>query len=144
MKVTEILKVKGTAVHTVAPNTAMRTAVDRMVAAHIGALVVVETDGALSGVLSERDVVHALARVGHDVLALPVSEVMSRQVITCTTEDRLADLMETMTKRRVRHLPVVEEGRLVGLVSIGDLVNARLHELEIESNVMRDAYLRVR
>jgi CBS domain-containing protein len=94
--------------------------------------------------VSERDIVLALAASSERALADSVADVMSKRLITCGPDDRLADLMATMTEHRVRHLPVVDQGRLVGLVSIGDLVKARLGELEFESNVLRDAYLRVR
>ena len=83
-------------------------------------------------------------RLAHPAAQISVADVMSHRPITCGPRDRLADLMAVMTEHRVRHLPVVEDGQLIGLVSIGDLVKARLGELEFESNVLRDAYLRVR
>jgi CBS domain-containing protein len=144
MKVTEILRVKGANVLTVWPGASVRSAVERMASAGVGALVVIDDGGALVGVVSERDVLRALASSGDSAMSLPVSDVISRHVITCSKDDSLGDLMAIMTNRRVRHLPVVDGGHVVGIVSIGDLVKARLHELETESQVLRDAYLRVR
>jgi CBS domain-containing protein len=143
MKVTEILHGKGTDVVTIWPGASLLSAVDRMAKRNVGALVVVD-DNKVVGVLAERDVVHALAASPAGALSVVVADVMSHRLITCRPDDRLADLMSVMTEHRVRHLPVIEKGRLVGVVSIGDLVKARLAELEFESNVLRDAYLRVR
>ena len=144
MKVTEILHSKGADVITIWPGASLRSAVERMTKRNVGALVVVNDDGKVVGMLAEREVVHALADSAERALNESVADVMSHQPITCGPRDRLADLMAVMTEHRVRHLPVVEDGHLLGLVSIGDLVKARLGELEFESNVLRDAYLRVR
>ena len=144
MKVTEILRSKGADVITIWPGASLRSAVDLMAKRNVGALVVVNDDGKIVGMVSERDIVLALAASSERALADSVADVMSKRLITCGPDDRLADLMATMTEHRVRHLPVVDQGHLVGLISIGDLVKARLGELEFESNVLRDAYLRVR
>ena len=144
MKVTEILRNKGADVVTIWPGASLRSAVERMTKRNVGALVVVNDDGKVVGMLAEREVVHALADSAERALNESVADVMSHRPITCGPHDRLADLMAAMTEHRVRHLPVVEDGHLLGLVSIGDLVKARLGELEFESNVLRDAYLRVR
>ncbi len=144
MKVTEILRSKGADVVTIWPGASLRSAVALMAKRNVGALVVVDDAGKIVGMVSEREVVLALAASAERALADSVADVMSRRLITCRPDDRLADLMAVMTEHRVRHLPVVEQGRLIGLVSIGDLVKARLGELEFESNVLRDAYLRVR
>ncbi len=144
MKVLEILREKGTDVVTVSPIATLRTAIERMANLGIGALVVLNDNGELVGVLSERDIVVSLARSGAGVLSDPVAEAMTRKVITCSPEDRVNDLMAGMTRSRVRHFPVMDGGRLAGMISIGDLVKARLNELEFESSVLRDAYLRVR
>jgi len=144
MKVTEILRAKGANVLTVWPGASVRSAIDRMARAGVGALAVVDDSGALVGLLSERDVVRALAADGDAAMSRAVSDVTSRHVVTCSKDDSLSDLMAMMTDRRVRHLPVIDDGRIIGIVSIGDLVKARLHELETESQVLRDAYLRVR
>ena len=144
MKVTEILRSKGADVITIWPGASLRSAVALMAKRNVGALVVVDDEGKIVGMVSEREVILALAASAEHSLADSVADVMSRRLITCRPDDRLADLMAVMTEHRVRHLPVVEQGRLIGLVSIGDLVKARLGELEFESNVLRDAYLRVR
>ena len=144
MKVTEILSNKGADVITIWPGASLRSAVDRMTKRNVGALVVVDDEGAVVGMVSERDVVLALVASAERALGESVADVMSRRPITCGPDDRLAALMAVMTEHRVRHIPVVEAGHLLGIVSIGDLVKARLGELEFESNVLRDAYLRVR
>ncbi|MBU6507069.1 MAG: CBS domain-containing protein, partial [Alphaproteobacteria bacterium] len=99
---------------------------------------VVSADGhRLDGILSERDIVHALADRGTAVLDLRVDELMTRRVVSCTPTDTIAELMGEMTRRRIRHLPVVDRGRLVGLVSIGDVVKNRLEEMEFETTSLR-------
>lgn len=144
MRVAEILREKGTDVRTVSPNATLRTALERMTNDRIGALVVLNDTGELVGLLSERDIVVSLARSGAGALSSPVAAAMTRNIITCSPEDRVNDIMAVMTRRRVRHLSVLNGGRLAGIISIGDLVKARLGELEFESSVLRDAYLRVR
>ncbi|HEY5424232.1 MAG TPA: CBS domain-containing protein [Ilumatobacteraceae bacterium] len=144
MKVTEILHRKGADVITIWPGASLQSAVERMASRNIGALVVVDDEGKIVGMVSERDVVLALAASAEKAPAQSVTDVMSRRLLTCGPDDSLAELMAVMTEHRVRHLPVVDHGQLLGLVSIGDLVKARLGELEFESHVLRDAYLRVR
>jgi len=144
MKVTEILRRKGADVVTIWPGASLQSAVERMASRNIGALVVVDDDGKTVGMLTERDVVLALAASAEKAPVQSVTDVMSRRVLTCGPDASLAELMAVMTEHRVRHLPVVDHGKLLGLVSIGDLVKARLGELEFESHVLRDAYLRVR
>ena len=144
MKVSEILQDKGASVHTIWPTATLRTATERMSSHRIGALVVVDDNGDVVGLLAERDVVESVARFGAGVATGVVAEAMTRNVISCAPDDRINDLMAVMTRRHVRHLCVMDGGRLAGMISIGDLVKARLAELEFESNVLRDAYLRVR
>jgi CBS domain-containing protein len=137
MNVEAILNAKGRLVVTIAPEATVGAAVDLMRRRGIGA-VVVSADGAtLAGILSERDIVHALADRGPDLLTLPVSALMTRHVYTCKPADSIADLMAEMTERRIRHLPVVENGRLTGIVSIGDVVKSRLDEVESEASSLR-------
>ncbi|MGD9701487.1 MAG: CBS domain-containing protein [Acidimicrobiia bacterium] len=143
MKVSEILRTKGDRVATVEPGETVRTAVERMTRRSIGSLVVVDGDARIVGMISERDVMRALATNDVTALSRVVRDVMTTDVVTCGRDDRLGELMAVMTRRRIRHLPVVEDQRLVGIVSIGDLVKSRLEELELESRVLRDAYLRV-
>ena len=137
MNVEAILRGKGRAVVTVAPEASVGEAVALLRRRSIGALVVSADGEAVAGILSERDVVHALADSGTDVLALPVSSLMTRHVFTCTPNDSIAELMAEMTERRIRHLPVVENGRLTGIVSIGDVVKNRLDEVETEASSLR-------
>ena len=107
----------------------------------IGALVVTGAEGRTVGIISERDIVRALSARGSAVLHTPVAEIMTRKVMTCTRQEKLADLMQRMTEGKFRHLPVIEEGRVVGIVSIGDVVKSRLEELEQESKELRE-YIR--
>jgi CBS domain-containing protein len=103
----------------------------------IGALVVSNDGEAVDGILSERDIVAALAVYGNELLSLRVGEVMTRPVVTCKPEDGVAELMAEMTNRRIRHFPVIRHNQLCGIVSIGDLVKSRLDEIEFEASSMR-------
>jgi len=143
MKVTDILDKKGRRVVTIRADASIETAIHRLALERIGALVVSEDGEALEGILSERDILHALAREGAAILGpgRRVAEIMTRAVRTCGPHDSVKHLMDTMTRYRVRHLPVVENGRLIGLVSIGDVVKNRLEEMELETNVLRDVVL---
>ena len=141
MKVASILKVKGTSVATTPPRTSIATSARLLRDQHIGALVVSEDGGEVLGLITERDIVHGLADRGPELLELPVSLVMTRAPITCTPDDDIQTVMSRMTRYRVRHLPVVMSGRLQGIVSIGDVVKHRLDELELEANILRDAFL---
>lgn len=140
MKVETALAAKGREVATVHPSATLATVAQRLRLERIGALVVVE-EGKVVGIISERDVVHAFAAHRADTSEIKVAEVMTRNVVTCRREDSLTRVLGVMTRQRVRHLPVLEEGRLVGLISIGDAVKHRLDELELEAAVMRDAYV---
>jgi CBS domain-containing protein len=114
----------------------------RLLAKHdIGAVLIRGAGGRISGILSERDIVRAVSEGGADALRLTVGQVMTRNVATCSEEDTVAELMERMTAGKFRHLPVLRNGDLVGLVSIGDVVKQRLEEIERESEAMRD-YIR--
>ena len=137
MNVETILRNKGSWVATIRPDATIADAVDMLNRERIGALVVSEDGGSVDGVLSERDIVIALAKDGIELLARSVDEVMTRNVITCDPADSVGELMAEMTNRRVRHLPVVKDGRLRGIVSIGDLVKNRLDEVEFEANSLR-------
>ena len=141
MDVERILDTKGRKVVTTRPDTSVAEAVSRLRAEGIGAMVVLGGSGRLDGIISERDVVRGLARHGRTVLDLKVADLMTRAVTTCSPKDTVKAVMAVMTERRVRHLPVVEAGRLLGIVSIGDVVKNRLDEMELEVNVLRDAYL---
>jgi CBS domain-containing protein len=138
MNVESILRNKGARVTTIAPEARIADAVATLHGNKIGALVVSRDGSDAEGILSERDIVGALADHGARALDLPVAEVMSRHVITCRRDDTIADLAALMTERRIRHLPVVEDGKLVGIVSIGDVVKQRIDEVEGEASSMRE------
>jgi CBS domain-containing protein len=138
MKVSAILKRKGSDVHTVAP-TATVAEVSRLLREHrVGALVVSSDGARVAGIVSERDVVRRVAEVGADGLADTVDVVMTAVVVPSTRSATPEQLMEVVTRQRIRHLPGVEDDRLVGLVSIGDIVAARVRELEDEAKDLRD------
>jgi CBS domain-containing protein len=140
MNVDNILKQKGTDVATIAPEASIKRAADWLRAKEIGALVVVRDDVVL-GIISERDIITALSQYGEQVVSMQVKDIMTRGLITVTPEDDLHRLMRLMTRRRVRHLPVLREGKLAGIVSIGDVVRRRLDDLELETNVLHDLYI---
>ena len=141
MDVERILATKGREVATTRPDGTVATAAGLLRARGIGALVVSRDGERVDGILSERDIVRGLAQHGGDVLGMRVSDLMSRSVQTCSPRDTVKSIMAQMTRHRVRHLPVVDGGRLIGLVSIGDVVKNRLDEMEDEVNVLRDAYI---
>lgn len=141
MTVEMILRAKGREVETIRAEATVTMAIQLFTAKGIGALVVTSDGERVEGVLSERDVVRGLAKFGSDVLGMQVAEVMSEPTPMCTPDDTVKHVMEEMTRTRNRHLPVVDEARLAGIVSIGDVVKSRLEELELETNVLRDAYL---
>lgn len=138
MRVSDILAAKGDKVHTVRRDETIANLVQRLRLERVGALVVSERDNSIDGIISERDVAHGLAEYGADVLSRKVGELMTVAVVTCTADETLAHIAKLMTHRRIRHVPVVEGKKLVGMVSIGDVVRYRLDELELESNVLRD------
>lgn len=138
MRVSGILHDKGAEVATIAPNRTLGDAAEELRRRRIGALVVTDADGRVDGIISERDMVHALALFGIDVLTTPVSAVMSTDVWTCAPDDSAERLARMMTDHRSRHLPVVENDELIGIVSIGDVVKSRLNELERERDQLTD------
>ena len=141
MKVESILKAKGSNVTTATPDAAIASIIRVLKDKNIGALVVSEDGSTMLGLIAERDIVHGLCYYGAQLLNLRVSDLMTRTVISCTPEDSLTRVMAQMTRYRVRQLPVVEAGKLRGIVSIGDVVKYRLDELEAEANILRDAFL---
>jgi len=144
MKVETILKAKGGHVVTVQPNATVGTAIRRLKLERIGALVVSQNGVELQGMISERDIVLGLAEHGGGLRDLQVADLMTREVRTCTPQDSIKHVMGEMTRSRVRHLPVLEHGKLVGIVSIGDVLKNRLEEVELEASVLRDAYIAAR
>jgi CBS domain-containing protein len=143
MKVQEILAHKGNKVVTIRPDATIATAVHRMALERIGALVVSEDGTSIAGILSERDLIQGLAEDGGGILAPDrhVRDLMTKGVRTCRPDDPVKGVMAEMTRHRFRHMPVVEAGRLVGIVSIGDVVKTRLDEMELETVVLREAYI---
>src|SRR5438067_10095619 len=141
MKVDTILEAKGRTVETVTPDTSVAVAIHKLATMGIGALVVSPDGEQLAGVLSEREVVRGLVRHRERLLDLRVGDVMAKGVPVCSPGDTVKDAMELMTRTRHRHLPVVDGQRLCGLLSIGDVVKNRLEEMELETTVLRDAYI---
>lgn len=131
MRIGDILKGKGSAVTTVAPDSPVTEVVRFIAEVNLGALPVVDA-GRLVGIVSERDIVRRLHQQGNELLDARVSEVMTADVVTCSPDDGVGELGRIMTDRRIRHLPVVVDGELIGIVSIGDLVKARIDMLEQE------------
>ena len=138
MIVKSILSAKGSDVISIEPTATLETAVNMLAKHRIGALLVFGPDRRVIGILSERDIVRVLAEKGAGVLTQPLAQVMTRNVVTCSQSDSVGVLMERMTTGRFRHLPVVEQDQVIGLVSIGDVVKHRLQEIEQESAALRD------
>jgi CBS domain-containing protein len=137
MRIADVLRTKGGAVATITPETSVSGLLNELALHNIGAMVVVSTDGVV-GIVSERDVVRKLHEHGADLLKLPVAEIMTTMVATCTPADTVDHLSALMTNKRVRHIPVLENNRLVGIVSIGDIVKQRMEELESEQQALQD------
>jgi CBS domain-containing protein len=138
MNVASILKTKGRAVSTVRPNATLLDVTKKLGPKKIGAIVVVGENGHVAGIISERDIIRAISERGAPALSLMVSEVMTRNVVSCQETSELDELMEMMTKGRFRHLPVVEDDALVGIISIGDVVKFHVAEVEMEVSAMRN------
>jgi CBS domain-containing protein len=137
VRVRDIIRSKGNKVAVVSPDDTIENAVRLLSEWRVGALVVSAEEGSVDGILSERDVVRHL-HGGSGTLELAVADLMTADVVTCGGNDTVADLMELMTERRIRHLPVIEDDTMVGIVSIGDVVKARLAELEDERKHLED------
>jgi CBS domain-containing protein len=138
MTVKAILSRKGGDVVTIAPTANLTDAVKLLAERRIGAILVTGPDNRVAGILSERDIVRAVAERGHAALEETVGAVMTRKVTTCTEADTIAVIMERMTEGKFRHMPVVDQGKLVGVISIGDVVKWRVEEIEGESAALRD------
>ncbi|QVQ51991.1 CBS domain-containing protein [Spiractinospora alimapuensis] len=130
MRIAEILRRKGDEVATARPHQSVADLVIDLRRYNIGAMVVRDEAETILGIVSERDVVRRLAEQGNDLLERPISAIMTRVVVTCDPDDTVDDLTLVMTERRIRHVPVVREGELVGIVSIGDVVKSRISQLE--------------
>ncbi len=142
MKLQEILLVKGTTVYTAPPEATLAEVVRRMAEHNVGSMLVCRRDVTegeqLLGIVTERDLLRCLARGACDLAGILVTEVMTTRLITATPDDLVMDLMGVMTTHRIRHVPVLSEGRLVGMVSIGDLLKAEHDHLAVENRFMRD------
>jgi CBS domain-containing protein len=138
MNVAAILRQKGRSVTTASPETMLLDVVKVLNTRRIGAIAIMGPKGRLAGIISERDIIHAMSARGPVCLTRPVSESMTREVITCEESDTLDDLMALMTARRVRHLPVVIDEALVGIVSIGDVVKHHVTDVTMEATAMRE------
>ncbi|MEM9798564.1 MAG: CBS domain-containing protein [Pseudomonadota bacterium] len=137
MTVSRALKMKGGQdVHTITPDATIADAVAELGARRIGALVVSSDGSHPDGILSERDIVRELGRQGAEILSRPVSDLMTREVKTCTPGDAANDAIRTMSESRFRHMPVLQDGALVGVISMGDVVKMRLSELQNERDAM--------
>ena len=136
-KVSAVLEQKGHKVVTVEPRDTVASLVKVLSVNRIGAAPVIDEAGRLAGIISERDVIRGIAQHGDLVTALPVERLMTTEVRTCSPEDAIVELMEVMTLQRIRHLPVVRNGALEGIVSIGDVVKQRLQEAQSELNELR-------
>lgn len=138
MNVAAILKDKGRAVCTASPDASLLEITRILAEKRIGCIVLLDADENVAGIVSERDIVRTLAGNGPKILEEPVSYCMTEEVVTCQESDTIDRIMAQMTSRRFRHMPVVESGRLAGLVSIGDVVKQRIAEAEMEAAAMRD------
>jgi CBS domain-containing protein len=138
MKVEAILASKGREVFTVAAADSVTEVARVLAERRIGAVVIADAAGGIAGIMSERDVVRAIAADGAEALRRPASELMTREVVTARPEDTLDELSQRMTRGKFRHVPIVDDDRLVGIVSIGDVVKYRIESIEAEASAMRD------
>jgi CBS domain-containing protein len=138
MIVNRILSLKGRNVVSIEPNRTLGEAARLLSERRIGALLVVDGSKPVSGIVSERDIVRAVASEGAGALERPISDFMTRQVFTCTGDTAINEVMELMTQQKFRHIPVVEGGSLVGIISIGDVVKLRLEEIEAETQAIKE------
>jgi CBS domain-containing protein len=143
MTVEAILKRKGPGVVTTAPATTIKAAAELMKEKNIAALLVMSGE-TTAGIITERDIVRAFAAEGGAIANKPVQDIMTKKLITGTPQDSVKHVMEIMTNKRIRHFPVYRDGKLAGLISIGDAVRHRVQDLELEKNVLRDAYISAR
>ena len=137
MFVSDILKGKGSSIISVTSNQSVAEALALLAQHRIGAVLVMDAGGSIAGILSERDLVRAMSRLGKEVFDRKVGDLMTSAVVTCTSKDPVAAIEAMMTSQRFRHVPVVEEGRLIGMISIGDVVKARIEEAEAEVDALR-------
>jgi CBS domain-containing protein len=138
MLVSDVIKRKGSDVKFVRSTDTSKHLAERLREERVGAMVVSDDGEHIDGIISERDIAYGLATHGGDLHLVPVSRLMTKGVITCSSAETIAGVMRIMTQMRIRHLPIVDGGKLVGLISIGDVLKHRLGEMELEANVLRD------
>lgn len=137
MTVAKLLKAKGTKVVTIKPTATLRDVIRELNTGNFGALIVSKDGKSVVGIISERDVIRALSQHGGDGLNLKVSAVMTKEVVTCAPQDKLDDVLSVMSHRRFRHLPVVEDGALAGVISMTDLMRKHMEDVQQEAEAMR-------
>ena len=137
MYVSDILKFKGTDIVSLTAGDPISTVLKLLAAKHIGAILVTKEGGAIAGILSERDIVTAMHDHGEGIFSKTVGDLMTTEVVTCSSKDPIAAIMGMMTAQRFRHVPVVDDGKLVGVISIGDVVKSRIEEAESEAEALR-------
>jgi CBS domain-containing protein len=141
MNVKAILAAKGGDIYSIEPTADLSAAAQLLSTHRIGAVIIRGAGGRLAGILSERDIVRAVSERGLEALSVSVGQMMTRNVTTCSENDSIADLMERMTSGKFRHMPVLRDGQLIGIVSIGDVVKQRVEEIERDADALRD-YIR--
>ncbi len=137
MYVANILKVKGNDIVTISPGEPVAAALAMLAEKRIGSLLVLDEQGKIAGILSERDLVRAMHKHHDQFLNKRVGELMTTRVVTCSSKDPVAAIMGMMTAQRFRHVPVVDDGKLIGIISIGDVVKSRIEEAEAEVDALR-------
>ena len=137
MNVATILREKGRSIVTSTAGASIRSIAQKLAELKIGALVIVDDEGGLEGIVSERDIIRAIARDDESCLAQSVSTIMTRNVVTCTKHDTVATVMGVMTAGRFRHMPVMDDGKLIGIISIGDVVKNHIAEVEMEASALK-------
>lgn len=137
MTVAAILKDKKPGVIAAKPGDSVEQVCQLLADKGIGAVLVLKPDGTIAGILSERDIVRGLSMIGTDLLQQSADSIMTRNVMVCSSHDTIEDVMHLMTKRRIRHLPVVDEGKLIGMISIGDVVKRRIAQTEMEAEALK-------
>ena len=138
MNVADILRTKGASVKTVSAGASALVVAQRLRGEWIGAMIVSDDGSSIEGIISERDLAYGLATHGSNLPYVAVSELMTKEVITCSPRDSVSEIAKVMTQRRIRHLPVKDGHQLVGIITIGDVLKHRLDEMQLEANVLRD------
>lgn len=144
MKVGDILKEKGTTVKTISPNATALDLAEQLRTQRIGAVVVLNDNFVIDGIVTERDLAYSLAAYASKLPKVTVDRLMTRTVVMCSPDDSVSEIMQVMSQRRIRHLPVMNMDKLVGIISIGDVLKNRLKEIQMEANALRDYAIALR